>query len=171
MLSDMLAVFASWPVESQLAVAGVVTGSAAYVVDRRMRTRTPRSSAQERVNARLARMGDLTGPTPAVVEHWCAGCDRVVRLMDMRWCDNGARWRCRTCAQAYDAPGAPLGPLAAQVVDIAAARRTPVGKAARRHVRNTCKCSDCAAGRFQDTVRVFNANGRVVAEWPIEERP
>ncbi|AGS81483.1 hypothetical protein TA17A_76 [Mycobacterium phage TA17A] len=169
MLSDMLAVFASWPVESQLAVAGVVAGSTAYAVDRRMRA--PRSSAQERVNARLARMGDdLTGRTPTVVEHWCAGCDRVVRLMDMRWCDTGARWRCRTCAQAYDAPGAPLGPLAAQVVDIAAARRTPVGKAARRRVRNTCKCSDCAAGRLQDTVRVFNTNGQVVAEWPLEER-
>ncbi|WYA78819.1 hypothetical protein Vic_00073 [Mycolicibacterium phage Vic9] len=169
MLSDMLAVFASWPVESQLAVAGVVTGSAAYAVDRRTRAR--HSSAQEKVNARLAHMVDLPGLTPTVVEHWCAGCDRVVRLMDMRWCDNGARWRCRTCAQAYDAPGAPLGPLSAQVVDIAAARRTPVGKAARRHVRNTCKCSDCAAGRFQDTVRMFDTNGRVLAEWPLEERP
>lgn len=126
MFAEMIDAFVNWETTSQVVVGGgFAAGLAGLYRYHADRTRYRAEAAKEA--AEVARSFMVTAedgrdyrvePDPPVIWHWCQQCDRNHRLMDMRWCDYGARWLCRTCAADW-----PSG-LAAAVVDKARADAT-----------------------------------------------
>lgn len=131
--------------------------------------------------------GDGVADEDEPLRHWCQGCDRLPLLMEMRWCDYGARWLCHRCAVAYPSglaeavvakartdATARLQELLYQVAATAVeddatslAKVVPLfaavpGKLADSVPPGRCDCGECQRGVHQEVHTTFDASGRVV---------